>query len=109
MKRIVAVTLDETEPTWLAEVHLPAWNVACSHCVAAPGSPTTPAGRPIVIFLASSLLVLRLNATQKSRCAPAGASVVADPLHVCPAAIGLATNPVIGTFAALAVPAPSAI
>jgi hypothetical protein len=54
--------------------------------------------------------VSRLNATQKSRCAPAGASVVAEAEHVCPSAIGLATSPLIGTSAALAVPAaPSAI
>ena len=81
---------------------------------AAVGSPTTPAGSPIVTFLTSSLDVFRLNAMQKSRCAPAArvASAPWRPVgHVVPS-IGerlARPRPLIGTVAALAVPAaPSA-
>src|SRR4051794_24621758 len=81
-------------------------NVAYGHFAAAPGSPITPAGRLIVIFLASSAPLSSLNATQTSRWAPAGASVAeGDVEHVPLEAIGLATSPEMGTSAAPAIPA----
>src|SRR3954447_21314914 len=89
-----------TVPTCALDAHVPAAKSACEQRDAAVGSPISPGGRWSVRPFRSSLPVwLTSKATQRSRCAPAGASTTALELQVAFPAIGRATTLDRDTFA----------